>query len=178
MNYFRSFGILTCILGAVFTFGCGAGSSTNTATNTNANANKANSAANTSSNSSSNSSASNSASNSSAQSNTKTGSASNEDLDFTLVNKTGYAIKKVYVGQASTADWDENEEILKGRSFPDGATMEVKFHPKATAPIWDLKVDWADGSPSDEWLKLDLTKIEKLTLKYDRAKDVTTAEIE
>ena len=49
---------------------------------------------------------------------------------------------------------------------------------KLTAKLWDLKVDWSDGSPSDEWLKLNLTKFDKLTLKYDKATDTTTAIID
>jgi hypothetical protein len=102
---------------------------------------------------------------------------SNEELDFTLVNKTGYAIKKVLVGPTSTKEWSDDMEILKGRTFADGANMDIKFHSKLTAAKWDLKVEWADGSGSEEWLDLDLTKIEKLTLHYDKATDKTTAEI-
>lgn len=108
----------------------------------------------------------------------KSDNASNADLDFTLVNKTGYDIKEVLVGPSATKDWSPDMEILKGKLFKDGATMDVKFHPKATAENWDIKVEWADGSPSEEWIKLNLTKIEKVTLKYDKATDKTTAVIE
>ncbi len=108
----------------------------------------------------------------------KSETASNSELDFTLVNKTGYDIKQVLVGPSATKEWADDMEILKGRPFKDGATMDVKFHPKATAENWDIKVEWADGSPSEEWLKLNLTKIEKVTLKYDKAADKTTAVIE
>ena len=103
---------------------------------------------------------------------------SNADLDFTLVNKTGYAIKEVLVGPTATKEWTPDMEILKGKSLADGGTIDVKFHPKATASNWDIKVEWADGSGSEEWIKLDLTTIEKVTLKYDKATDKTTAEIE
>jgi len=103
---------------------------------------------------------------------------SNPDLDFTLVNKTGYAIKKVYIGVASSKDWADDDEVLKGRKFPDGASFDIKFHPKAMAKKWDIMVEWADGSANDEWLNLNLTKIEKITLKYNKAKDETTAEIQ
>jgi len=109
---------------------------------------------------------------------TKNDMASNADLDFTLVNKTGYAIKEVMVGPTSTKNWTDDMEILNGKALADGATMDVKFHPKATAAKWDVKVEWADGSGSVEWLDLDLTTIEKLTLKYNKATDKTTAEIE
>jgi hypothetical protein len=39
-------------------------------------------------------------------------------------------------------------------------------------------VDWADGSGKEEWLNLKLTEIEKVTLIYDKEKDVTKAIIE
>jgi hypothetical protein len=149
---------------------CG-GTAVNVATNT------ANKPANAASNPNSNSTASNTAGNA-ASTPASSNSASNAELDFTLVNKTGYAIKQVFVGPASSKEWAAEDEILKGRTFGDGATMDITFHPKATAKKWDLKVEWADGSPAEEWLNLDLTQIEKLTLKYDKAKDVTSAEIE
>jgi hypothetical protein len=56
--------------------------------------------------------------------------------------------------------------------------VPIKFNPKETATKWDLKVDWSDGSGSVEWLNLDLTKIDKLTLVYDKEKDATSAIIE
>ena len=100
------------------------------------------------------------------------------DQDFRLVNKTGYAIKEVYVGPTSNKDWQPEDEVLKGRTFGDGASLDIKFHPRLTAKKWDIRVEWADGSPADEWDGLDLTQIEKVTLKYDKAKDKTSAEIE
>ena len=108
----------------------------------------------------------------------KTDAASNPELDFTLVNKTGYDIKEVSVGPAGDAEWTKDDEVLKGRTFKDGASLDIKFHPKAKAENWDIKIEWTDGSPSVEWLKMNLTKIEKVTLKYDRATDKTTAVIE
>lgn len=141
-------------------------------TGNNANAKPANAASNAATPASASSPA---ASNTNAD---KSSTASNEELDFTLINKTGYAIKEVLVGPTSTKEWTPDMEILKGRTFGDGATMDIKFHPKTTASKWDIKVEWADGTGSEEWLDLDLTKIEKVTLKYDKATDKTTAVIE
>ena len=106
------------------------------------------------------------------------GGASNEELDFTLVNKTGYDIKTVSVGATGTGDWAAADEVLKGRTFKDGDSLEIKFNPKAKAENWDVKVEWADGSGSEEWIKLNLTEIEKATLVYDKEKDETSAIIE
>ena len=104
--------------------------------------------------------------------------ASNPDLDFTLINKTGYAIKNVYIGASGTGNWTKEDEVLNGRNFANGNSLEIKFNPKATAEKWDVKVEWADNSGSEEWLKLNLTEIEKVTLVYDKDKDETSAIVE
>jgi hypothetical protein len=105
-------------------------------------------------------------------------SAQNEALDFNLVNKTGYKIKSLYIGASGTGEWDKADEVLKGRSFNDGDELEIEFNPKAKAEKWDIMVTWADGSGSEEWLKLKLTEIKKVTLVYDKDKDETSAIIE
>lgn len=158
---------LFTLCAAAFSLNCGGGG------NTNVTVKPANAPANANANKPASTPAS-----TPAATNTEKSEGSNEELDFTLVNKTGYAIKKVLVGPSSTKEWSDDMEILKGRTFGDGATMDIKFHPKATATKWDLKVEWADGTGSEEWLDLNLTKIEKVTLHYDKASDKTTAEIE
>ena len=102
----------------------------------------------------------------------------NPELDFTIVNKTGYDIKALYIGATGTGDWTKDDEVLKGRGFKNGASYDIKFSPKAKAEKWDIMVDWADGSGKEEWLNLKLTEIEKVTLIYDKEKDVTKAIIE
>ena len=102
----------------------------------------------------------------------------NPELDFTIVNKTGYDIKALYIGASGTGDWTKDDEVLKGRAFKNGASYDIKFSPKAKAEKWDIMVDWADGSGKEEWLNLKLTEIEKVTLIYDKEKDVTKAIIE
>ncbi|MFL6374724.1 MAG: hypothetical protein ACJ73D_08675 [Pyrinomonadaceae bacterium] len=102
--------------------------------------------------------------------------AGNPDLDFTLVNGTGYDIKTVLVGPTGDKNWTKDDELdLKGKEFKDKDSMTIKFHPKEKAEKWDLRVEWSDGDAPVEWLSLDLTKIEKITLKYDKASGKTTA---
>ena len=108
----------------------------------------------------------------------ETSAAQNPELDFTIVNKTGYDIKALYIGASGTGDWTKDDEVLKGRAFKNGASYDIKFSPKAKAEKWDIMVDWADGSGKEEWLNLKLTEIEKVTLIYDKEKDVTKAIIE
>ena len=109
---------------------------------------------------------------------TPTATIENPALDFTLVNRTGYSIKAVYIGASGTGDWTRDDEVLKGRTFRNGAALDITFHPRATAEEWDIMVQWSDGSGSEEWLNLDLTEISKVTLVYDGEKDVTSAILE
>lgn len=104
--------------------------------------------------------------------------AQNEELDFTLMNATGYDIKAVYVGASGTGDWDKTDEILHGKVLKNGDELSIQFHPKEKHEKWDLMVAWTDGYKNIEWLNLDLTKINKVTLLYDREKDKTWAKIE
>lgn len=166
----RKITILFTLAITALSLNCGGGAATNNAANkpanTNAAANKpASTPATTPANTATNTG-------------DKKETASNDELDFTLVNKTGHPIKEVLVGPTATKEWTPDMEILKGRSFGDGATMDVKFSPKLKAAHWDIKVEWADGSGSEEWIDLDLTTIQKVTLKYDEKTDKTTAEIE
>ena len=102
----------------------------------------------------------------------------NPELDFTIVNKTGYDIKALSIGATGTGEWTKEDEVLKGRPFKNGDSYDIKFSPKTKAQKWDIMVTWADGSGSEEWLNLKLTEIEKVTLIYDKEKDVTKAIIE
>jgi hypothetical protein len=102
----------------------------------------------------------------------------NPDLDFTIVNKTGYDIKALYIGASGTGDWTKDDEVLKGRGFKNGDSYDIQFHPRAKAEKWDIMVSWADGSGNEEWLNLKLTEIVKVTLVYDKEKDKTSAIIE
>lgn len=153
---------------AAFAAGCGGKSGGNTA------ANKSNAPANA--NAAANKPASTPAANTNA--NSDTGMTSNQELDFTLINKTGYDIKQVSIGPTGEKNWTSEDEVLKGRKFANGESLEIKFHPKATAKNWDIMVEWADGSGSEEWLNLNLTEIEKVTLIYNADKDETSAIVE
>jgi hypothetical protein len=106
------------------------------------------------------------------------GTAQNDELDFTLVNQTGYSIKKVFIGPTNNPDWTDDMEVLHGRAFRTDSSLGITFSPKARAAKWDIMVEWADGSGSVQWLGLDLTKIEKLTLLYDAEKNKTSVRID
>jgi len=50
--------------------------------------------------------------------------ADNDKLDFSLVNKTGYGIKEVYIGPHSSDEWGEN---LINDAFENGETLNISF---------------------------------------------------
>jgi hypothetical protein len=98
-------------------------------------------------------------------------------LDFTLVNKTGYGIKAVHVAPSASTDWGENiiSEVLE-----EGESVAIEFQPKAgRIGKWDLLVSWEDTSDPDvHWTGYDLSTINKITLKYDRKSNKTSATTE
>ncbi len=107
------------------------------------------------------------------------GSASAEnELDFTLVNKTGWAIKEIYIAPSTQDEWEPTDKNVLPRSLKDEETVDITFNPEASAPKWDLKIVWVDGGEAVEWLGFNLSEISKITLFYDEKTDKTTAETE
>ncbi len=97
------------------------------------------------------------------------------DLDFVLVNDTGYPIKNVYVAPHSADDWGTS---IYNKRFASGESITVKFSPKNTIKNYDIKVEWyeEDGGGSTVWEKgYDLTQIETITLRYNKQTGVTSA---
>lgn len=155
------------ILALTLAFG-GCTASVTTGNNANAKPANANTAANTTSTNTAANTASNSASNTAAAPAT-TGA----NQDFTVVNKTGVIIDKLFVSPSNKDDWQN--DILGEDQMADGATWEIKFHPKEKAEKWDLKIEDTKGN-SIEWHDLKLTEIHKVTLYYKDGKG--TAETE
>ncbi len=93
--------------------------------------------------------------------------AQNDELDFTLINGTGYSIKKVYIGPSNNPEWTDDMEVLRGRTFKSGTSIDIVFNPRARSAKWDLRVEWSDGDTPVAWYGLDLTTIEELTLLYN-----------
>ena len=158
-NIILTLGVLTLTLGFI---GCTA----SVTTGNNTNAKPANTAANTTNTvaNTTNTTAANTAA---------APATSGADQDFTLVNKTGVIIDKLFVSPSDKDDWQE--DILGQDTLADGATLDIKFHPKEKIEKWDLKVEDSKGN-SIEWTDLKLTEIEKITLHYKDGKG--TAETE
>ena len=56
--------------------------------------------------------------------------ADNDQLDFSLVNKTGYGIKEVYVAPHSTDTWSAN---LSSSPLENGETLNISFNEEVKA---------------------------------------------
>ena len=152
-------GALAFSLGLI---GCGA-----PAANVNVNATKPANAANAAA-------PANAASNTNAAANTAAAPATaGADQDFTVINKTGVVIDKLYVSPSDKDDWQD--DILGQDQLADGSSVDIKFHPKEKIAKWDLRIEDTKGN-AIEWTDLDLTEISKLTLHYDGKK--ATADVE
>ncbi|HEX8686612.1 MAG TPA: hypothetical protein VF654_08920, partial [Pyrinomonadaceae bacterium] len=112
-----------------------------------------------------------------ANSNASNSSASDASgaQDFTLVNETGVEIDKVFISPNDKDDWEE--DILGKDTLPSGQSVDIKFHRDETAAQWDLKVEDKQGN-AITWENLNLLKISKLTLHYDKASGKATADAE
>jgi len=99
-------------------------------------------------------------------------SAQEAKQDFTLVNTTGYTIDKVFVAPTKSDDWEE--DVLGRDQLVDKDKVAIHFSRADKTCLWDLKVVYDDAT-SAEWTKFDLCTVSKITIKYDRASDTTSA---
>ena len=98
----------------------------------------------------------------------------NDQLDFDLTNRTGYAINTLYIGKSGNKEWHDSDEVkIPSGSIDDRATLHIHFSPKQKYEVWDVYVKFEDGSDA-EFDQLDLTQINKLTLHYNRKTNETT----
>jgi hypothetical protein len=100
-------------------------------------------------------------------------SAQDAKQDFTLVNRTGYELKEVYVAPTKSDNWEE--DILGQGTLDDGKTVNIHFSPKVKTCKWDLKVVYTVDSSKAVWSDIDLCSVDKITIRYDKDRDVTRA---
>ncbi len=87
------------------------------------------------------------------------------DADFTLVNKTGYPIRSIYIAPAKSKTWGNDrlgEGILK-----NGQKRLIKFSNKANCKQ-SLNVTFDDDGSEVEWDDFNLCELTVITLKYNR----------
>ena len=100
-------------------------------------------------------------------------SAQDAKQDFRLVNKTGYELKALYVSPSKADDWQE--DVLGQDTLEDGQAVNIHFNAKTRTCKWDLKVTYSEDDSSAVWHNIDLCSVEKVTIKYNRKSDETTA---
>jgi len=93
--------------------------------------------------------------------------------DFTLVNKTGYALSEVYVSPNKSEDWEE--DILGRDVMENGDSVHITFHRANKSCLWDLKVVYQDDDSESYWEEIDLCSVSRITIMYDRKTDTSTA---
>ncbi len=93
--------------------------------------------------------------------------------DFTLVNKTGYEIEKVFVSPSKSGDWEE--DVLGKDTLDDAESVNIHFKRSSKTCKWDLKVVYSVDSSSAYWYDIDLCSVQKITIRYDKKRDKTTA---
>jgi len=101
--------------------------------------------------------------------------ADNDDLDFTLVNKTGYGIKAIYIAPSASTEWGDN---IISKPLENGDGLAITFDAKAKAEHWDIRIAWVDEGNDVIWKKCKLSEISKITLHYNRDSGETTASTE
>jgi hypothetical protein len=89
------------------------------------------------------------------------------DADFTLVNRTGYSIREVYISPANKNNWG-NDRLGKTATLDNAKSRLFKFSDRASC-VQDLKVVFDDNDAEVTWEDLDLCEINKLTIKYNRS---------
>ena len=99
--------------------------------------------------------------------------ADSDNLDFSLVNKTGYGIKEVYLAPHSSDTWSQN---LSSNPLENGETLNISFDEGVKAAKWDIKIVWVDEGAPVVWKDCKLSEISKFILHYNRDTDETTAE--
>ena len=97
------------------------------------------------------------------------------DADFTLLNRTGYSLREVYVSPSHKEAWGKDrmgEYVLE-----NGKSRLFKFADKSSCKQ-DLKVVFDDDGSSVVWEDFDLCSIDKITLKYNRKTQEVSADTE
>ena len=94
-------------------------------------------------------------------------------LGRTLVNRTGYELKALFVSPSKAESW--GDDVLGQDVLEDGKRANIHFSPKAQTCKWDLKVVYTDDDSNAIWQGINLCEVDKITIHYDRKNDVTRA---
>jgi hypothetical protein len=97
------------------------------------------------------------------------------DADFTLVNRTGYSIREVYITPSHKKDWGKDR--MGENVLDNGKARLFKFSDKSSC-LQDLMVVFDDDESEVIWEEFDLCELNKITLKYNRKTREVSADTE
>lgn len=97
------------------------------------------------------------------------------DADFTLLNRTGYTLREIYLTASSSKSWG-NDRMGNGY-LENGKSRLFKFSDKSACKQ-DLMVVFDDDDSEVVWENFDLCEINKITLKYNRKTQTVSADTE
>lgn len=97
------------------------------------------------------------------------------DADFTLVNRTGYSIREVYISPANRNSWGSDR--LGDGTLENGRSKLFRFSDRAACKQ-DLMVVFDDDDSKATWENFDLCEINKVTIRYNRSSGRVSADIE
>ncbi|MDP3670233.1 MAG: hypothetical protein WA191_03185 [Telluria sp.] len=103
------------------------------------------------------------------------GAAYAGDADFTLVNRTGYPIRSIYIAPAKSKTWG-NDRLGDGILDPNRQRL-IKFSNHAQC-VQSLNVTFDDDGSEVEWEDFNLCEVNKITLKYNRKTGQVSADEE
>ncbi len=95
--------------------------------------------------------------------------------DFTLVNRTGYTLREIYVSPSHKNAWGKDR--MGDNVLDNGKSRLFKFSDKSSCKQ-DLKVVFDDDESEVVWEEIDLCEIDKITLKYNRKTREVSADSE
>lgn len=97
------------------------------------------------------------------------------DADFLLINRTGYAIREIFLTPAHKKKW--GPERLGKRVLGNGQQRQFKLGEFADC-VQDMMIIFDDDGSEVIWEDLDLCELEKITLRYNRKTGEVRADTE
>ena len=101
------------------------------------------------------------------------GSALAVDTTFLLINSTEYPINEMSISQHDMQMWSVN--LYHGPAIKPGESRQIVIPASHLVCQVDMKLGFADGTPSAVWQYLNLCNLRKIRVFYDRYSGVTTA---
>lgn len=102
-----------------------------------------------------------------------TAAIAQEKQDFQLVNRTGYEISSVFVSASKANEWED--DVLGDDTLEDGQTLNVRFRGAGKVCKFDIKVVYEEDDSEAIWHDIDLCATSKVTIRYNKSTDTTSA---